>query len=65
MYLCKYDITQGCKAGHRDCKDCILDKIKAEIANYKLSEDELTEMDEDSVKWGMKIAYDIIEKQER
>lgn len=43
----------------------VIDKIKAEIANYKLSEDELSEMDEDSVKWGMKIAYDIIEKHER
>ena len=43
-------------------KTDVLDKIRAEIENYKLSEDELIEIDEDSVKWGMKIAYDIIGK---
>lgn len=40
----------------------VLDKIRAEIESYKLSEDELSDMDEDSVKWGMKIAYDIVDK---
>ena len=40
----------------------MLDKIKAEIESYKLSEDELFDMDEDSVKCGMKIAYDIVDK---
>lgn len=40
----------------------ILDKIRAEIESYKLSEDELSDMDEDSVKWGMKIACDIVDK---
>lgn len=43
-------------------QDPILDKIRAEIESYKLSEDELSDMDEDSVKWGMKIAYDIVDK---
>lgn len=46
-------------------KNKMLDNIRAEIENYKLSEDELIEMDEDSVKWGMKIACDILEKHER
>ena len=40
----------------------VLDKIRAEIESYKLSEVELSDMDEDSVKWGMKIAYDIVDK---
>lgn len=40
----------------------VLDKLRSEIENYKLSEDELSDMDEDSVKWGMKIAYDIVDK---
>ena len=40
----------------------MLEKIRAEIESYKLSEDELSGMDEDSVKWGMKIAYDIVSK---
>lgn len=39
-----------------------LNKLRSEIENYKLSEDELSDMDEDSVKWGMKIAYDIVDK---
>lgn len=46
-------------------KQKVLNKIRAEIESYKLSEDELSDMDEDSVKWGMKIAYDIIEKHKR
>lgn len=43
-------------------KNKVLDKIRAEIESYKLSEDELSDMDEDSVKWGMKIVYDIVDK---
>lgn len=39
-----------------------LEDIKAEIADYTLSDDEKTDMDEDSIKWGIKIAYDIIGK---
>ncbi len=35
----------------------IMDKIE----NYSLSDDEKTDMDEDSIKWGMKIAYDLID----
>ncbi len=42
----------------------MLDKIRAGIESYKLSEDELSDMDEDSVKWGMKIAYDIVDNAE-
>ena len=62
MWLCKRDLSKECEGKYRDCTDCVLDKISAEIENYKLSEDELTEMDEDSVKCGMKIAYEIIDK---
>ena len=43
-------------------KQNALEKIRAEIESYKLSEDKLSDMDEDSVKWGMKIAYDIVDK---
>ena len=39
-----------------------LNEIKSEIENYKLSEDEISEMDEDSVKWGMAIVIGIIDK---
>ena len=46
-----------------DCPiKCDIDAIKTEIANYILSDDEKIDMDEDSIKWGIKIAYDIIDK---
>ena len=41
---------------------CDIEDIKTEIADYTLSDDEKTDMDEDSIKWGIKIAYDIIDK---
>lgn len=41
---------------------CDIEDIKTEIADYTLSDDEKTDMDEDSIKWGIKIAYDIINK---
>ena len=44
MYLCKRDLSQECKGGYKDCTDCVLDKIKAEIIKYecdcRLSDDE-------------------------
>lgn len=38
----------------------VLEDIKAEIEDYHLSSNEVE--DEDSVKWGMKIAIEIIDK---
>ena len=46
-------------------KDCPLkstDEILSVIDNYKLSDDERIDMDEDSILWGMKIAYDLVYK---
>lgn len=31
MWLCKRDLSKECEGKHRDCTDCVLDKIKAEI----------------------------------
>ena len=31
MYLCKRDLSRECKGGYKDCTDCVLDKIRAEI----------------------------------
>lgn len=53
---------KGHSRGYREGINIVLSKIRAEIESYKLSEDELIEMDEDSIKWGMKIAYDIVSK---
>lgn len=39
-----------------------LKEIQQEIGNYKLFSTELDDMDEDSVKWGLSIAFDILDK---
>ena len=31
MWLCKRDLTRECEGKYRDCTDCVLDKIRAEI----------------------------------
>ena len=31
MWLCKRDLSRECEGKYRDCTDCILDKISAEI----------------------------------
>lgn len=33
MWLCKYDLSKECEGKYRDCVDCVLDKIRAEIEN--------------------------------
>ena len=36
MFLCKYDYSKECKGHYKDCTDCILDKIKAEIEDLDI-----------------------------
>lgn len=31
MYLCKRDLSRECKGGYKDCTDCVLNKLRAEI----------------------------------
>ena len=31
MWLCKYDLSKECEGKYKDCVDCVLDKIRAEI----------------------------------
>lgn len=31
MWLCKRDLSRECEGKYRDCTDCVLDKIRAEI----------------------------------
>lgn len=33
MWLCKRDLSRECKGKYIDCTDCVLDKIRAEIAD--------------------------------
>lgn len=79
--FCKHGAYKDCHSGckYREALDAavkaleqeptitldVLKEIREEIGNYKLSPHELEDMDEDSIKWGMKIAYDIVEKYER
>lgn len=42
--------------------NAVLEDIKAKIANHKLTDDELIDLEEDSILWGLKIAYDIVDK---
>ncbi len=31
MWLCKYNLEKECNGKYKDCTDCILDQIRAEI----------------------------------
>ena len=35
MWLCKRDLSKECEGKYRNCTDCVLDKIRVEIAEYK------------------------------
>lgn len=36
MWLCKRDLSKECEGKYRDCTDCVLDKVKAEIEQLRL-----------------------------
>lgn len=35
MWLCQRDLSKECEGKYRSCVDCVLDKIRAEIEEYK------------------------------
>lgn len=35
MWLCKRDLSKECEGKYRDCTDCVLDKIRAEIEYHR------------------------------
>lgn len=40
MWLCKRDLSKECEGKYRDCTDCVLDKIRAELhATAEMHED--------------------------
>lgn len=63
MYLCIYNISKECKGAYKDCVDCMLENIKAEIQNeydkLKNYDDETLEIGE---RLGLKSALSIIDK---
>lgn len=34
MWLCSRDLSKECDGKYKDCTDCVLDKVRAEIAEY-------------------------------
>ena len=36
MWLCKRDLSKECKGDYKDCLDCVLEKIRAEITEYAI-----------------------------
>ena len=58
MYLCIRDLSQECKGGYKDCTDCVLDKISAEIEQI-IGERNLDDYDFCS---GLILARNIIDK---
>ena len=35
MWLCKRDLSKECKGDCKDCTDCVLDKVRAEIVELR------------------------------
>lgn len=33
MGLCRYDVLKKCEGKYKDCVDCVLDRIRTEIAD--------------------------------
>ena len=37
MWVCQRDLSKECEGKYRDCTNCVLNKIKAEIEERKLN----------------------------
>lgn len=63
MWLCKRDLSKECEGKYRDCTDCVLDKIIADIGSA-LSEEVLDDNRQQisDVGIGLEIALRIIDK---
>ena len=75
MWLCKRDLSKECEGKYKNCVDCVLDKIIAEIddeAEYayadfdEYKEDilhaESDELPDDDFRYGLERAIEIINK---
>lgn len=61
MYLCKYNISKECKGAYKDCVDCVLEDIKAEIKKYHVDSD-WTEDYGEGFDDGIEYSLDVIDK---
>lgn len=41
MWLCKRDLLKECEGKYKDCANCVLDKIRAEIEQLRLHKAEI------------------------
>ena len=63
MWLCKRDLSKECEGKYRDCTDCVLDEIRAEIdsaLSEELPNDVRTQISDVGI--GLEIALKIIDK---
>ena len=63
MWLCKRDLSKECEGKYKDCTDCVLDKIRAEI-EYIGGDDKkaFCKNLNESYKQGLKDALKVIDK---
>ena len=75
MWLCKRDLSKECEGKYKNCVDCVLDKIIAEIddeADYAYADfneykwdilhAESDELPDDDFRYGLRRAIEIINK---
>jgi len=59
MWLCKRDLSKECDGKYKDCVDCVLDKIRADIEQTAKDYDKFADYRRVRGLW---IALDIIDK---
>ena len=59
MWLCKRDLSKECEGKYRNCTDCVLDKIRAEIAE---EQNDCMVKEQYDTAYGLELALWIIDK---
>ena len=61
MWLCERDLSKECEGKYKNCVDCVLDKIRAEIEQkqYYFMDDK--DYDE-GIRFGLMLAYQTVDK---
>ena len=75
MWLCKRDLSKECEGKYKNCVDCVLDKIIAEIddeaeyayADFDVYKEDILhaesdELPDDDFRYGLERAIEIINK---
>ena len=59
MWLCKRDLSKECEGKYRNCTDCVLDKIRTEIAE---EHNDCMVTEHYDAAYGLELALGIIDK---